>query len=83
MVPHDSKSDLPLRWVGDRKIERLIKLALAFQQQFSAHFSILLLWILVTTFLPDRQPPLIFVRFISNFLCMDSNSMGSVLVILK
>ena len=24
----------------------------------------------VTTFLPDWQPPLIFVRFISNFLCM-------------
>ena len=29
--------------------------------------SLLELWI--TTFLPDRQPPLIFVRFISNFQC--------------
>ena len=30
-----------------------------------------------TTFLPDWQPPLIFVWFISNFLCMCSNSMAS------
>ena len=36
-----------------------------------------------TTFLPDWQPPLIFVRFISNFLCMCSNSMASAPVILK
>ena len=35
--------------------------------------SLLELW--VTTFLPDRQSPLIFVRFISNFLCMCSNIM--------
>ena len=34
-----------------------------------------LLELRVTTFIPDRQPPLIFVRFISNFLC--SNSMAS------
>ena len=33
------------------------------------------LW--VTTFLPDRQPPLIFVQFISNFLCVCSSSMFS------
>ena len=45
--------------------------------------SLLELWILDTTFLPDWQQPLIFVRFISNFLCMDSNSMGSAHVILK
>ena len=36
--------------------------------------SLLELW--VTTFLPDWQPPLIIVRFISNFLCMCSNSIG-------
>ena len=35
------------------------------------------------TFLPDWQLPLIFVRFISNFLCMCSNSMASAHVILK
>ena len=45
--------------------------------------SLLELWILVTTFLPDWQQPLIFVRFIWNFLCMDSNSMGSAHAILK
>ena len=43
--------------------------------------SLLELW--VTTFVPDWQPPLIYVRFISNFLCMCSNSMASVHVILK
>ena len=43
--------------------------------------SLLELW--VTTFLPDWQPPLIFVRFISNFLCMCSNSMASAHVIYK
>ena len=43
--------------------------------------SLLELW--VTTFLPDWQPPLIFVRFISNSLCMCSNSMASAHVILK
>ena len=43
--------------------------------------SLLELW--GTTFLPDWQPPLIFVRFISNFLCMCSNSMASAHVILK
>ena len=37
--------------------------------------SLLKLW--VTTFLPDWQPPLIFVQFISNFLCMCNNSMAS------
>ena len=37
----------------------------------------------VTTLLPGWQPPLIFVRFISNFLCMCSNSMDSAHVILK
>ena len=37
----------------------------------------------ITTFLPDRQQPLIFVRFISNFLCMCSVSMASAYVILK
>ena len=36
-----------------------------------------------TTFLPDWQSPLIFVWFISNFLCMCSNSMASAHVILK
>ena len=36
-----------------------------------------------TTFLPDWQPTLIFVQFISNFLCMCSNSMASAHVILK
>ena len=34
-------------------------------------------------FLHDWQPPLIFVRFISNFLCMCSKSMASAHVILK
>ena len=43
--------------------------------------SLLELW--VTTFLPDWQPPLIFAQFISNFLCMCSNSMASAHVILK
>ena len=43
--------------------------------------SLLELWL--TTFLPDWQPPLIFVWFISNFLCMCSNSMDSAHVILK
>ena len=38
--------------------------------------SLLELW--VTTFLPDWQTPLIFVWFISSFLCMGSNSMESV-----
>ena len=37
----------------------------------------------VTTFLPNWQLPLIFVRFISNFLCMCSNSVDSAHVILK
>ena len=37
--------------------------------------SLLDLW--VTTFLPNEHSPLIFVRFISNFLCMCSNSMAS------
>ena len=36
-----------------------------------------------TTFLPDLQPPLIFLQFISKFLCMCSNSMASAHVILK
>ena len=36
-----------------------------------------------TTFLPYWQLPLIFARFISNFLCMCSNSMNSAHVILK
>ena len=36
-----------------------------------------------TTFLPDWQLPLIFVRFISNFLCMCSNGMASAHGILK
>ena len=35
-----------------------------------------LLGLLVTTFLPDYQPPLIFVQFNSNFLCMCSDSMA-------
>ena len=43
--------------------------------------SLLALW--VTTFLPDWQPALIFVQFISNFLCMCSNGMASAHVILK
>ena len=43
--------------------------------------SLLGLW--VTTFLPNRQPPLIFVRLISNFLCMCHKSMASAHVILK
>ena len=43
--------------------------------------SLLGLW--VTTFLLDWQQPLIFVRFILNFLCMCSNSMASAHVILK
>ena len=37
--------------------------------------SLLKLW--DATFLPDWQPTLIFVRFISNFLCMCYNSMAS------
>ena len=43
--------------------------------------SLLELW--VTTFIPDWQPPFIFVRFISNFLCMCSYIMASAHVILK
>ena len=43
--------------------------------------SLLELW--VTNFLSDRQPPLIFVRFVSNFLCMCSINMASAHVILK
>ena len=43
--------------------------------------SILELW--VTTYFPDSQPHLIFVRFISNFLCMCSYSMASAHVILN
>jgi len=39
------------------------------------------LW--VNTFLPDWQPPLIFVWFISNFLCVCSNSVTSAHVIFK
>ena len=39
------------------------------------------LW--VTTFLPNWQPPLIFMQFISNFFCMCSNSVDSAHVILK
>ena len=42
--------------------------------------SLLELW--VTTFLPDWQPPLIFVRFISIFFCMYSISIASAHVIL-
>ena len=36
-----------------------------------------------TTFRPDQQPQLIFVQFISNFLCMCSNSVDSAHVILN
>ena len=43
--------------------------------------SLLELW--VTTFIPNWQTPLIFVRFISNFLCMFSNSLASAHAILK
>ena len=43
----------------------------------------LLLELWVTTFIPDYQPPLIFVWFISNLLYMSSNSKGSARVILK
>ena len=43
--------------------------------------SLLELW--GTTFLPDWQLPLIFVWFISNFLCMFTNSMSSAHAILK
>ena len=43
--------------------------------------SLLELW--VTTFLPDWQPPLTFVQFVSKFLYMCSNSMASAIVILK
>ena len=43
--------------------------------------SFLELW--ATTFLPDWQLSLIFVRFIPNFLCMCSNSMDSAYVIFK
>ena len=43
--------------------------------------SLLELW--VTNFLPDSQSPLIFVRFILNFLRMCSISMESAHVILK
>ena len=42
-----------------------------------------LLELSVTTFLPDWQRPIIFVRIISNFLCMCSNRMASADVILK
>ena len=38
---------------------------------FTRGKSLLELW--VTTFLPNWQPPLIFVQFISNFLCMASD----------
>ena len=43
--------------------------------------SLLEFW--VTTFLPDCQAALIFVKFISNFLCMCSNSMASAHLVLK
>ena len=43
--------------------------------------SLLELWIIPLP--PDWQPPLILVRFISNYLCMCSNSMASAHVILK
>ena len=43
--------------------------------------SLLESWVI--TFLPDWQLPLIFVRFITNFFCMCSNSMASAHVILK
>ena len=43
--------------------------------------SLLELW--VTSFLPDWQTPLIFVRFISNFFCICTNSVASAQVILK
>ena len=37
--------------------------------------SLLELW--VTTFLPDWQPPLIFVQFISNSMCMCYDSVDT------
>ena len=43
--------------------------------------SLLELW--DTAFLPDWQPPLIFVQFISNFLYMCSNSVDSAHVFSK
>ena len=43
--------------------------------------SLLELWV-TTTFLPDWQLPLIFVRFISNFLFMCFDSVESAHVIL-
>jgi len=51
------------------------------QSTYSRGKSLLELW--VTTFLPDWQPPSIFVRLISNFLCMCSDSIASAHVILK
>ena len=48
-------------------------------KQHSRGKSLLELW--VSTFLPDWQLPLIFIRFISNLLCMCSNSMASAHVI--
>ena len=55
--------------------------ALFFSACFAKGKSLLELW--VTTVLPDWQLPLIAVWFISNFLCMCSNSMASAHMILK
>ena len=55
---------------GKNKDFSAFKKKSAIWRVLEANHSHLELW--VTIFLPDRQPPLIFVRFISNFLCMCS-----------
>ena len=65
--------------VEEMKDEDLFKLLP--KGKYNRGKSLLELWI--ATFLPDGQPPLIFVRFILSFLCMCSNSMASAHVILK
>ena len=80
---------LKIDW-GDQSVRAVGRIIFLFKEKDQSEFeclrtargkSLLELW--VTTFLPDLQPPLIFVRFISNFLCMCSYSMASAHVILK
>ena len=84
VVTHNSKSDLPLYpifFLLSKKTKKSFGQILCRALCRTRGKSLLESW--GTTFLPYWQPPLTFVRFISNFLCMCSDSMASAHVLLK
>ena len=74
-----------LTWLGSKREQRLQFFSNMYRitvLKLTRGKSLLELWV-STTFLPDWQPPLIFIQFISNLLCMCTVSMASAHVILK